>query len=330
VIMRPLFSSKATLGTVAFNLRPARGPWGGSSLFVSQFSAYLKRLGFKVTYSLNSAVDIIILVDPRTDQKNKPFGVHEIRRFKEKNPGVKILHRINECDQRKNSTFMDSLLGEANEVADYTVFISSWLAEYHTSRWFDPSRPHSSIYNGADPAVFHPIGSPEYKQGDTFRIITHHWSDNWLKGFAEYLAVDRMIERGKLQGVELVIMGRYPEEIKWHSAKVVPPQQGKEMAEQLRQCHAYITASKWEPCGMHHVEGAQCGLPLIYHRDGGGIVEAGLRYGIGFQDQPESAILKMRDNWLHYRSKLLHNIPSGDLMCLEFGKIVQMLCCNLQ
>ena len=101
------------------------------------------------------------------------------------------------------------------------------------------------------------------------------------------------------------------------------------MAEQLRQCHAYITASKWEPCGMHHVEGAQCGLPLIYHTDGGGIVEAGLNYGIGFRDDPERAILKMRDDWLCYRQKLLQNVPSGDLMCIEYAKIVQMLRCNL-
>lgn len=320
-----LFHRRDSIGTVCFNLKPVRGPWGGSSLFVSQLSKYLRNLGYKVTYTLTPDVDIIVLVDPRKDQKNKPFGLEEIRHFKSQKPSVRVLHRINECDQRKNSDFMDSMLKEANELADFTVFISSWLAEYHSKKWFDSARPHRVIYNGADPAVFHPVGSSRYRAGDTFRIITHHWSGHWLKGFDKYVIVDEMIADKVLDNVELIIMGRYPTEIKWKSATLVPPLQGPEMARQLRAAHAYITASRWEPCGMHHVEGAQCGLPLIYHEDGGGIVEAGKIYGVGFSDDIDRAITEMQDNWMEYRRRVLGNQPSGDLMCIEFCRVIQMI-----
>ena len=46
---------------------------------------------------------------------------------------------------------------------------------------------------------------------------------------------------------------------------------------------------------MHHVEGAQCGLPLLYHEDGGGVVEAGLKYGVGFRDDVAEALCAARD-----------------------------------
>jgi len=316
------------LGTIAFNLQAQKGPWGGSSVFVAQLSDYLKKLGYRVTLSLDGQIDVIILVDPRKDQNNKIFALDEIEKYKLYHRKVKVLHRINECDKRKNTSFMDPLLEKANQLADYTVFISSWLEEYHISKWFDTSKPHSVIYNGADPRIFNPIESQRYIRGNLFKIITHHWSNSWLKGFKEYEALDNMIADGELPGTEFYVMGRYPEEIKWRSAKLIPPKHGKEMAKNLRNCHAYLTASRWEPCGMHHVEGAQCGLPLIYHSEGGGIVEAGTKYGVEFCGDLKTAIEQMRDNWPNYRTKLLENIPSGDLMCFEYAKIIQKLICS--
>jgi hypothetical protein len=76
---------------------------------------------------------------------------------------------------------------------------------------------------------------------------------------------------------------------------------------------------------MHHVEGAQCGLPLIYHIDGGGIVEAGRKYGVGFKDDLAGAIGEMRDNWSRFRTDVFNQLPSGDTMCIECSKVVQML-----
>ena len=324
-----MFLHRHILGRVAFNMCPARGPWGGSSPFVVQLKHCLQTRGYDVCFDLKKKVDVIVLIDPRDDLQLKSFGMDEIRAYKKINPKVKVLHRINECDQRKNSSFMDELLKNANKVADHTVFISNWLQDYHSERWFNKNNSQSVIYNGADPNVYHPIGSAIYDYRENFRLVTHHWSDNWLKGFDEYHKIDQAITSGELKGVELWIVGRWPSEIKWENARLFPPTQGKKLADLLRSCHAYVTASRWEPCGMHHVEGAQCGLPLLYHEDGGGIVEAGERYGIGFgDDNVVAAINSLREDYSKYRGRVLNSSPCGDRMAMEYTNRIQSLIAN--
>jgi len=318
---------KPKLARIAFNMRPVNGPWGGSSAFVTQLSALLRHRGYDISYSLEGDIDLIILVDPRLGEA-KPFGLKEIIEYKIARPDTVVMHRINECDQRKSTRFMDDLLKEANSISDYTIFISKWLLDYHAARWFDVSRPHSVIYNGADPAIFHPIGSSSYEASGTFRLVTHHWSNHRLKGFDIYHAVDRLIADGSLPDVELQVIGKWPEDICWNSAVTTPPLSGHRLAQKLRSCHAYLTASLWEPCGMHHVEGAQCGLPLIYHTDGGGIVEAGQQYGIGFHENVKEAILEMKYKYTEYREMVLSAMPSGDVMNIHSANIVQRLLCK--
>ena len=57
-----------------------------------------------------------------------------------------------------------------------------------------------------------------------------------------------------------------------------------ELGNELRKNHVYITASRWEPCGRHHIEASSCGLPVVYHRDGGAIVEICKEHGIEFSN----------------------------------------------
>ena len=294
-------------------------------MFVSQWVRLLKGRGYRVGYDLSGRVDVVVVVDPRDDLQSKAFGMDEIRGYRERHPQTRVLHRVNECDQRKATGFMDALLAKANAVADYTVFISEWVRDYHAARWFDVKKPHSCIYNGADPRVFHPVGAAVHRNEQPFRLVTHHWSDNPLKGFDVYERVDRLIADGQLPGVEFWVIGRWPKNLQWKAARTFPATSGTALASLLRQCHAYLTASRWEPCGMHHVEGAQCGLPLIYHEDGGGIVEAGRKYGVGFKEDVASAIRECRDRYSELRDRLLSEMPSGDRMCLAYADVVQRL-----
>jgi len=316
---------RAPIATLAVNMRPVRGPWGGSSPFVQQLRRFLGLRGWRVQFRLDPAVDAILLIDPRDDLQSGTFGMREIRAHKERHPGVRVVHRINECDQRKGSGFMDALLGEANTVADHTIFISEWLRDYFTARGFTTDRPYSVIYNGADPAVFHPIGAALWDGSGPLRVITHHWSDNPLKGFDLYERVDALIADGALPGVELQVVGRWPASIRWRAALTHPPCAGHRLAGLLRGAHLYLTATRWEPCGMHHVEGAQCGLPLLYHEDGGGVVEAGRRYGIGFREDPAAALRAAAADLPGLRERVLRRMPSGDRMCVEYATLLQGL-----
>jgi len=311
--------------TLAISIVPPKGSWGGAGSFVSQLADLMARRGWRVVFDLKRSPDVVALIDPRRDHPAKRFGLRDLEPFRAENPQVPILHRINECDQRKGTDDIDELLRRANAFADHTVFISEWLRDYFVERWYDPLRPHEVIYNGADSAVFHPIGNHLPAPGETVRVVTHHWSDNWMKGFREYQQLDELIAAGELPGVALRVIGRWPKEIQWKKAETFGPASGRTLAGALRECHLYLTASRWEPCGMHHVEGAQCGLPLIYHEDGGGIVECGRKYGIGFRDNLKEAVLLAIDRLTDTRRRLLTAMPSGDRMTMAFADTIQRL-----
>lgn len=320
--MKCWWSRTASRGVVALNMKPVSGPWGGSSPFVAQLEAALCAQGFKVRYNLDQPVDAIVLIDPR-EASNKPFGPADIARYRERHPSVRVLHRVNECDQRKGTEFMDRMLREANPLADRTVFISAWLRDYHAARWFDVNRPHAVIYNGADDRIFYPARMSSIQT--PFRVVTHHWSAHPLKGFDVYQQVDEALATGHLPGFEFHVIGRWPENITWRAARTFPPLHGAALAARLRECHAYLTASRWEPCGMHHVEGAQCGLPLAAHRDGGGIVEAAERYGLVFDADPVAALLEMRARYRTLRSAVLAHRPSGAAMANAYVREIENL-----
>lgn len=314
---------KKNIFSIAINYRAVKGPWGGASVFVHQLRSSLERCGICVRYDLKKDVDVILMIDPREDLQKTAFGLKEIQRYKRQNPAVKVIHRINECDERKATDFMDEILERGNSVADHTIFISQWLKDYFAERWFDKKKPHSVIYNGADERFFHPVGGTVWCEDTPLRLVTHHWSDNPMKGFAVYQMVDEWISTGVLKNTELWVIGRWPIDIRWKSAKTFPPATNQKLGDLLRLCHIYLTASLYEPCGMHHVEGAQCGLPLLSHIDGGGIVEAADKYGLVYQDQLLQAIEEIRNNYGLYREKVLSEMPSGGAMTAEYVRTIQ-------
>ena len=67
------------------------------------------------------------------------------------------------------------------------------------------------------------------------------------------------------------------------------------------------------------------GLPLLYHEDGGGIVELGRRYGIGFRDDVAGAIGEMRSRYADLRRTVLDDPPSGDEMCRRYRAAIDAL-----
>ena len=119
-------SGKAFAGTVAFNMRPVSGPWGGSSVYVHQMQRFLEFKGYKVVYDLRPGIDVIVIMDPRDDLQFKAFGLGDIEAYKSKYPSVRVLHRINECDERKGTDFMDEALKVGNGLADATILNAVW------------------------------------------------------------------------------------------------------------------------------------------------------------------------------------------------------------
>ena len=311
-----------TVARIALNMRPVFGAWGGGNQWLLQMARYLAFSGYELHYDLAEEVDCMVINHSGLTGK-LTFGLEEIAAYKRRVPGVKIVHRINDNDVRKQTSAMDPLLARYNAFADHTVFISEWLRDYHAERWFDHTRPHTCVLNGADPSVFHPIGGADWRQDGKLRFVTHHWSDNPMKGFPQYAELDARIAAGELPDVELWVIGRWPKEIAWKSARTFPPAHGAELASLLRQCQAYITASLHEPGGMHFIEGLQCGLPLLFHLDGGGIVELGRQFGVGFREDLVGGVRELQKRYPELRRKVLATPPSGDRMCIAYREILQ-------
>jgi len=286
-----------------------------------QLVAYLRARGHQVSHRLWPWTERILLVAPRPFQ-NVTFDVEEIRRFKARHSSVKCVHRINQTNAGRGTSNVDDLFRAANEVADATVFISAWVRDYSRDRWFSADRPHTVIHNGADPLTFYPATTPWDAAHEPCRLVTHHWSDNWNKGFAVYQAVDKMIAEGALPGFELTVIGRWPRTLAWRATATHPPAPPRKLGEYLRRHHLYLTAAVAEAGGMHHIEGAQCGLPLIYHENGGGIVELGRQYGVAFQDNVREALLTARARYTELREQVLRLAPSGDRMCQQYEQIL--------
>jgi len=312
------------VATVAFNMIPRRGPYGGGNQWLNQLSSYLKSCGYAVQFHLDQHVDCVAGTHAGLSGA-LAFSYADVLRAKEKNPRLVCIQRINDNDARKGTDAMDRALAEANRAADHTVFVSEWLCNYHRSRWFDAAKPHSVILNGADPSIFHPIGAAAWKPGGPLRLVTHHWSDNMSKGFDLYAKIDQDIASGALQDAELWVIGRWPAKIRWQRARTYPPCVGHGLAGLLRQCHVYVTGSKHEPGAMHPVEGLQCGLPLLYHRETGGTVELGHKYGMELSDDTAASIVRIRDAYDKLRQKVLIDPPSGDAMCLNYRRLIQRL-----
>ena len=72
------------------------------------------------------------MTDPRTSLRSVAFGPLQIMRYvQHTNPSVLLVHRINECDERKDTKTLNQFLSTANDIMDHTVFISSWLEQLH-------------------------------------------------------------------------------------------------------------------------------------------------------------------------------------------------------
>jgi glycosyltransferase involved in cell wall biosynthesis len=260
------------------------------------------------------------MIDPRYDDLG--VSINEIFAYKQRNSRVKILHRINECDARKNTNEIDQLLLLSNKIADETVFISGWLRDYFVSKGFN--RSNHVIYNGCDTTHFYPSKNIENRTIQyPIKIVTHHWSDNWMKGFDVYKYIDEISGKSP-EKYQFTYIGRYAKEYLPRHTNIISPKYGKDLGDELRKHDVYVTASRWEPCGMHHIEGAASGLPVLYHSDGGGIVEGCKDHGIQFSSIEEipSALDKIINIYNDLSSKIDYKFLSSERCIKQYVELV--------
>ena len=313
---------KVSIGAKVFD-----GPWGGGNLFVKNLSKTLKSKGHEVVYDLNdNDLDIILLTDPRKKSESSKFTHKEIKKYKEKqNNDVIVVHRINECDERKQTRGVNKFYIKANKIADHTIFVSQWLKDIYIKSGFS-SEDYSVIMAGADLTVFNSDGVIDFNKKEKLKIVTHHWSNNWNKGFNIYEKLDNLLEELEWsEKFEFTYIGNLPKNFNFKNSKILSPLEGVDLAKELKNHHLYLTASLNEPSGNHHIEAAQCGLPILFINSGG-IPEYCEGFGLGFEEENFNDKLKeITKDYDFYKNQMKNYKFNAEKMSCEFINLFELL-----
>jgi len=306
---------KVSIGT---NIKD--GPWGGGNLFAINLKNHLHSKGFKVVNNLDDDdIDIILITEPRRTSESSAFTHIDVQKYlKFVNSETLVMHRINECDERKNTKYLNKYMINANKVADYTVFVSTWLKNLYENQGISTKNNHV-VLAGANKEIFNNNDYVPWDGSEEMRIVTHHWGANWNKGFDVYTNLDKLISSKKWQNkISFTYIGNLPKNFKFENTKVIKPLSGENLAEAIKKNHIYLTASINEPSGNHHIEGAQCGLPLLYI-DSGGIPEYCSGFGEIFDKYNfEQKLEKIMNEYLENVENMKNYPNNSDIMCTEF------------
>jgi hypothetical protein len=308
--------------TIFFSLEPPSGSYGGGAFFVKNMVKYLQEKGYNITFQLQPNIDLLFIIDPRKDRYNH-YSIDQIIQYKQYFPNVKIIHRVNECDiKREVSINLEPLLLKTMQIADHVVFISKWLKDYFINK-YNLNLNHSCILNGSNQNYFFPSINKKL-QGKT-KIVTHHWSNNYLKGFHIYNELDKLLE--ERDDIEFTFIGNYNRNYIPKNIKLLPPTSGNELGNLIKENDIYLTATQNEPCGMHHIEGLSCGLPILYCEGGGAIKELCDKVGEEFNSIETllNKLDKIKNNYEEYVNNINYKYLSCDRCSDQFMEIINSL-----
>jgi len=310
---------------VSIGSRIVKGPWGGGNLFVINFKNYLIKNGVEVIHDLSeSNIDVIFLTDPRKKtQSSSTFNHLDIAKYKKNvNPNVLVIQRINECDERKGTNGINNLYLEASRFADHIIFVSSWLREIYLKLGMKKEKT-SVIMAGADSKIFN-YSKVKKLDENNIKFVTHHWSSNFNKGFDVYQKFDELLSKPKYNNLSFTYIGNVNESVSFKNVIIKNPISGLNLAEELKKHDIYITASINEPSGNHHIEAAQCGLPILF-KNSGGIPEYCDGFGVGFDKRFEEALDEIINNFKTYKSNLINYPFNSENMSKEILSLMNQL-----
>jgi glycosyltransferase involved in cell wall biosynthesis len=296
------------------------GPWGGGNLFVKNLSNFLTQQGCDVFYDLlEPDLDIILMIDPRSKfTSSSTFNHKDITIYKKFiNKNVLVIHRINECDERKNTNNINQYYLKASQIADSVIFVSNWLRDIYLKLGM-PIEKTEVILAGSDKNIFNLNNHKVWDRKSKLKIVTHHWSSHENKGFIDYKRIDNLLEKEYWNSkLEFTYIGNLNKNFVFKNIKCITPLSGVDLAKEIKNHHFYFTGSLNEPSGNHHIEAAQCGLPIIY-KDSGGLPEYCNGFGIKYIDNIEQAFDEALKNYEKYYKKIKNYPRNSDTMSNQF------------
>lgn len=289
------------------NRRPVSGPWGGGSKILRAIVDELLRRGHEVLFEEQHAtsdrVDLILCVDPRPTHLVRYEDLVELK-IRSK---CKIVQRVGDLGTHGKPDLF-KLVSDTVVLADRVVFPSVWARDY-LGFGHDKS---VVIPNGADPRFKEHRRETNSTQ-NVLSIVTHHWSDNVMKGFETYEQLSSLCS--STPDIRFTYIGRAPAST--HLTKLLQPMNVVELSYELPRHDVYVTASRKEAGANHVLEAMAAGLPVLYHEDGGSIVEYCKTRGNSYRDFDDLRMLLMS------RQTVLENMSNTtryDRTTIDVGK----------
>lgn len=275
---------------------------------------------FEIIYEFEKKIDIYLIIDVLKGGEHKKYGIEEIVNHKVKyNNNSKIIIRINDCDitrkvSRNNSR--ESKILQFHTYIDYFIYNSYFIKNYYLKNINDirfKRKQNCVIYNGVDLNMFK---NNEKIVTNKYKIVTHHWSSNINKGYEIYHKLWKYTRKNNKY--EFIFIGKHVPTM-FKEVPIIGPFVKEEISNELNKCHIYITASKYDSCPNHVLEGISCGLPILYQNVEGGARELCQlsQYKIGemFNNYDDLLIKmdKIVNNYSFYRDNIQKSISLYDI-----------------
>lgn len=314
---------------IAINAKAICGPYGGVNQFACNLEDYLRKRGHAVFRELKPHLDIILVVSSKTNSTTTSFSPEEIKKYLLLHPDVVIVQRINTCDeQRADDLGINRAVIETNRIAHHTVFVSDFIKNLYFNQGLDDKIPHSVILTGVDENVFHPDGRAEIVIGGKIKVVSHHWSSNFMKGFDIYERFDLMLGETPYRDMfSFRMIGNIPRGLNLVNTEIYGPLSGHELAARIRECHLYLTAARHEPGGNHYIEAMRCGLPVLYLESGSSGEYCSQWGGLGFTPLNfEGKLFDAVSDYEKNRVEVLKCPYSGAWMGQQYESLFRGLC----
>ncbi len=312
---------------ISINARRISGPYGGGAAFTESFDRYMQSRGHQVYRRLVPGLDAIVIAVFQPGLKIGAYTTDEIREYITLNPNTAVVLRANTCDEQRGSDLgANRGIMQTSVFVDHVVFISNFLQTHFRNKGLNPGIPQSVILNGADASIFNPQGRADWQKGQKLKIVTHHWSANFMKGFDIYERLDQLLARKPYKDLfEFTIIGNIPLGVDFKNTTIMEPMDRPALGKELKKHHVYLTATRNEAAGMHHIEGMLSGLPVLYLKSGA-LPEYCGPYGIGFDLVDfEEKLMLMRDEFQNLRQRVLSCPYTSDAMVKAYGDLVEQL-----
>ena len=291
---------------ISIGSRVIDGPYGGGNEYLLNLKNSFEELGYTVLHDLKDKdLDFILLTNPLVNSETSTFDNYDIDFYlKFINPKAITLHRINECDERKNTNFVNKEIIKASQNIDSRIFVSEWLRSLYEAQGIE-SKENITLLGGPDSTVFNNFEKVKWNGSEKLKIVTHHWSSNIMKGFDIYKTLDNLISTKKWNNkIEFTYIGNLPKNFKFFNSNVLPVMDKKDLSEELKKHHIYVTASINEPSGNHHMEAGLSRLPIL-HLNSGGLPEYCKNYGVTFEvENFENKLEEIIENYSFYFKEL--------------------------